>query len=72
MQLTMSFIKFLLLIWNKQNKRHPMVELNNGQKTILLLDIDGVLLIVAKVRTAKINKSKKYKYWHRDNIIYKK
>ncbi|WP_348735134.1 hypothetical protein [Spiroplasma endosymbiont of Ammophila pubescens] len=49
-----------------------MVELNNGQKTILLLDIDGVLWIVAKVRTAKINKSKKYKYWHRDNIIYKK
>ncbi|WP_342256653.1 phosphatase PAP2 family protein [Spiroplasma endosymbiont of Poecilobothrus nobilitatus] len=64
--------KVLSLIWNKQNKRYTMVELNNGQKTTLLFDIDGVLWIVAKVRTSKINKSKKYKYWHRDNIIYKK
>ncbi|WP_145996264.1 phosphatase PAP2 family protein [Spiroplasma melliferum] len=64
--------KVLSIIWNKQNKKYHMFELNNGKKTTLFIDIDGVLWIVAKVRTAKIDKSKKYKYWHRDNIIYKK
>ncbi len=63
--------KILSFIWNKQNKTYHMFELNNGKKTILFINIDGVLWIVAKVRTSNINKSKKYNYWHRDNIIYK-
>ncbi|WP_424526165.1 phosphatase PAP2 family protein [Spiroplasma endosymbiont of Glossina fuscipes fuscipes] len=63
--------KILSFIWNKQNKTYHMFELNNGKKTILFININGVLWIVTKVRTSNINKSKKYKYWHRDNIIYK-
>ncbi|WP_425380587.1 phosphatase PAP2 family protein [Spiroplasma endosymbiont of Stenodema calcarata] len=64
--------KVLSFIWNKQNKTYHMFELNSGKRTTLFININGVLWIVAKVRTAKIDKSKKYKYWHRDNIIYKK
>ncbi|WP_425381820.1 phosphatase PAP2 family protein [Spiroplasma endosymbiont of Polydrusus pterygomalis] len=64
--------KILSFIWNKQNKKYYMFELNNGKKTTLFIEIDGILWIVAKVRTSKINHSKKYKYWHRDNAIYKK
>lgn len=48
-----------------------MFEWNNGKRTVLFINIDGVLWIVAKVRTSNINKSKKYKYWHKDNTIYK-
>ncbi|WHQ37508.1 phosphatase PAP2 family protein [Spiroplasma sp. SV19] len=63
--------KVLSFIWNKQNKTYNMFELNDGKITTLFIKINDVLWIVAKVRTAKIAKSKKYKYWHRDNIIYK-
>ncbi|MBH8622818.1 MULTISPECIES: phosphatase PAP2 family protein [Spiroplasma] len=63
--------KILSFIWNKQNKTYNMFEWNNGKRTVLFINIDGVLWIVAKVRTSNINKSKKYKYWHKDNTIYK-
>lgn len=64
--------KILSFIWNKQKKTYNMLELNNGIKTLLFVTIDNSSWVVAKIKNNKIDKSRKYKYWHKKNIIYKK